>query len=266
MGYQLEDTTQVTLHGAASSDTTVTIASNNPAQLLLSKDGVSAGQASISLVIKAGFNRTPPFYVYALVNNGSATYTATVPGFGAANGTVNFAPSGFVLSGPFGLGADFSTTTGSPQSANGLEVQSYRLDSSGNINALEAVAGGLSVNLNITSSQPAIGTISGSPAVFSAGVSDVIAFFLEPLTDGTTLLSASASGFTTPAAGVFAESPCDPAARHSHLHQRWFQPTTGVAVLPWRAGSSGGSQSRSRRADRCCYRLPEPMPGALPSR
>jgi hypothetical protein len=201
VGYQLEDTTQVTLQGAATSNTTATITSNDPTKLLLSTDGVSAGQSSITLTIKAGFNRTPPFYVYALVNSGSATYTATVPGFGAANGTVNFAPSGFVLSGPFGLGADFSTTTGSPLSANGLEVQSYRLDSSGNINALEAVAGGLSVNVNITSSQPAIGTISGSPAVFSGGVSDVTAFF-QPLTDGTTLLSASASGFTTPAAGA----------------------------------------------------------------
>ena len=190
VGYQLEEATLVTLQGAATSNITVTITSNDPTKLLLSTDGVSAGQSSINLTIQSGFSRTPSFYVYGLVKSGSATYTANVPGFGSANGTVSFAPSGFVLVGPFGLGVDFSTTTGSPQSANAIDVQSYQLDSSGNLVTAQPVAGGLTVNVNITSSQPAFGTMSGSPAVFTGGVFDVGARF-QPLTDGTTLLSAS---------------------------------------------------------------------------
>ena len=199
VGFDLEETTSVSLQGTVTDITVVTITSNAPSQFLLSPDATSPGAATITVTIPAGFGKTPPFYVYGLASSGTATYTVTVPGFGSANGTVTLAKSGFVLSGPFGVGQDFSTTTLSPASANAIDVFSVQLDSTGNYAVLESVAGGLSISVNVGVNPTGIGSITTSPVTFTGGVNDVTTFF-QPLANGTTAITAGTpAGFTTPA-------------------------------------------------------------------
>src|SRR5262249_33617773 len=142
---------------------------------------------------------TQDFFVYGLVSSGSVSYTASASGLGSSDNTVTLQPSGFVLSGPLGIGADFLTTTGAANAD--LTIMSALLDPAGNFQAEQAVRGGLTVNVNVSSSNPSIGTITASPVTFSGGVGAAVTQF-DPATPGTTLLSlATPAGFSTPAQG-----------------------------------------------------------------
>jgi hypothetical protein len=197
VGYKLQTTGQVTLQGVAPSALTVTLVSNDPSKVLLSKTPNGAGTASITLNVPAGFSATPDFYIQGMASSGMATYTASAPGFGSANGAVTLTPSGFVLSGPFGLGANFFTTSGSANS--NINVFAARLDASGNYLESQTVAGGLSANVSVTSSAPAVGTITTSPVTITGGSNLAITQF-DPVSAGTTTLTATGpADFTTPA-------------------------------------------------------------------
>ena len=112
IGQNLQTDARVVLAGVApGGGLAVTVTSNDPSRLLLSTDPTAAGARSISLSVAGGGRATPTFYVQALGSSGNATYTASAPGFGNATQTVTLASSGFVISSPFGLGANFFTTT-----------------------------------------------------------------------------------------------------------------------------------------------------------
>ena len=199
VGQGLETLAQIRLQGATPSDLPVTISSNDPTKLLLSTDPTAAGQPSLNITIKAGFSGAQ-FYVYGLGNSGSVTYSATAAGYGSSNGTVTLAKAGFVLSGPFGQGQDFPTTTQSQPSS--LDVQTAVLDASGNPVASEALAGGTSVQVNVTSQNTSVGTITTSPVTIAPGSSDAVTEF-QPLTIGTTLVSAvGPAPFVVPSQGA----------------------------------------------------------------
>jgi hypothetical protein len=189
VGQNLEAQGVVKLQGAAPSNLIVTITSDDPTRLLLSTDPTAAGSASITRPINAGFSQTGAFFLYGLGNSGSVTYTATVPGFGTAQGTVTLGPSGFVLSGPQGLGVDFLTTTSSAPTF--IDVQSALLDASGNYLTSQPLAGGVSAQVNITSANQAVGTVM-SPVTMNGGNNDVTTQF-QPLGKGTTVISATAT-------------------------------------------------------------------------
>jgi hypothetical protein len=123
-------------------------------------------------------------------------YTAMAPGLGTDTGTVTLSPSAFVLSGPFGLGADFFTTSGAPKAD--LTVFSARLSSALNFAELQEVRGDLSVTVGISSSLPSVGTITVPQLVFAGGTSSAQTQF-DPVSIGTTLLSiAQPAGFSAP--------------------------------------------------------------------
>ena len=174
----------------------MTLTSNDPSKLLLSAtDPTAAGSASISSLIRAGGSSTPPFYVYGLGNSGTATYSASAGGF-TATGTVTLAKSGFVLVTPFGLGADFTATAGG--APTDVTVQTARLDASGNYVDTQALAGGLTASVTVTSSNLGVGTIVGSPAVITAGNNSANVQF-QGVTGGTTTLTAvTPAGYTPP--------------------------------------------------------------------
>jgi hypothetical protein len=196
VGQNLETPAVVRIQGAASSNLTVTISSNDPSKLLLSTSPTAAGSASITRVINAGFSQTGTFYLYGLGNTGTVTYTASASGFGSANGTVTLGKSGFVVSGPFGLGQDFPTTTGSGSTF--LDIQTALLDASGAFVTSQALAGGMTAQVNVTSSNTAVGTISTSPVTITGGTNDVTTQF-QPLSKGSTLISvAGAAPYVIP--------------------------------------------------------------------
>src|ERR1019366_10686477 len=83
VGQNLENFTTCSLSGAAQSDTTVTLTSNDPTKLLLSTDPTVAGSVVITRTIRAGGSSTAPFYVYGLGNSGTATFSASGGGLTA---------------------------------------------------------------------------------------------------------------------------------------------------------------------------------------
>jgi len=198
VGQNLQTDARVVLVGTApGGGLTVTVTSNDPSRLLLSTDPTAAGSQSIQLVVAGGGRQTPTFYVQALANSGTATYTASAPGFGSATQTVTFGPSGFVLASPFGLGANFFTTTGAANST--LTVFSALLDSSSNFVTTQSVRGGFSASVPVTSGNTAVGTITVSPVTVSGGSSNGITAF-HPVANGTSQITAGVpSGFATPA-------------------------------------------------------------------
>jgi len=197
VGQNLQTSAFVTLVGTApAGGLTVNVTSNDPSKLLLSTDPTAAGTQSIQLSVAGGGRQTPTFYVQALANSGSATYTASANGFGSATQTVNFGPSGFVLASPFGLGANFFTTTGAANST--LTVFSGLLDSSNNFVVAQSLRGGTTASVPVTSANTSVGTITVSPVTVSGGSSSSTTAF-HPIANGSSLLTAGVpSGFATP--------------------------------------------------------------------
>jgi hypothetical protein len=205
VGKGLETNTNVVLNGVATGGScssggglTVTISSNNASLLLLAASPTAAGQQSIQLCVNGGLNHTQDFYVYGLASSGTVTFTASAPGFGSANGTVTLTPSGFVVAGPFGLGApSFPTSTLQPPST--ITVYSAQLDGSLNYVGAQPVAGTASVGVTVTSGTTSVGTIT-TPTVNIAGGSFSATTQFQPLAAGTSVISVSVPfGFSSPA-------------------------------------------------------------------
>ena len=177
----------------------LTITSSDSSKVLFSSTASAVGLASITLNVQAGRNNTQDFFVQGLQNGGVVTYSAIAPGYGNATGSITLTPSGFVIFSPFGRGADFFTTTGAGNSD--LSIFASRLDSSGNFIETQAIRGGFTASVGVTSSVPGVGTITASPLTIT-GPENSAATQFDPSTAGVTLISVlQPSGFTTPAAG-----------------------------------------------------------------
>jgi hypothetical protein len=197
VGYNLENFTTCSLSGGAPADTTITISTNDASKLLLSTDPTVAGSPTITRLIRAGGMSTPSFYVYGLANSGTVGFSASGGGF-SANGTVTLAPSGFVLAGPFGVGQPFSAAAGGSQTD--VMVQTALLDGSNNYVGTQALAGGLTASVTVTSSNTAVGTITGSPGVITGSNNTATVEFQAASQLGTTILTAGTpAGYSTPA-------------------------------------------------------------------
>ena len=80
----------------------VTLTSNDPAKLLLSRTPDQVGSDCITIAIPAGGVGGASYFIQALAGSGEVTYTATAPGFRTRTGTVTLTPSGLVMGGPQG--------------------------------------------------------------------------------------------------------------------------------------------------------------------
>jgi hypothetical protein len=198
VGKSMEAPCNITLNGTAANLLNVTVTSNDPSKLLLSATPDGAGQASITVVVAPNHSISSTFYVYGLDSNGSPTYTATATGFGSTTGTVTLAPSGFIITGP-NLGYDFATNTQLPV---GVSVYSALLTPTGDFSAAQNVAGGLSINVNVTATDIApavgVGTLNPSQLTIAGGTGSAGTYF-QPAGAGTTQLAVvQPSGFTIP--------------------------------------------------------------------
>lgn len=197
VGKNLQTFMNVRLNSPAPSEgLSLTITSNDPARVLLSTTSSGVGLATITLNLQQGRTSTPDFYVQGLADSGSATYSVTASGYGSANGTVTLTPSGFVLFGPFGPGADFFTTNGAGNV--NLTVYAAMLDSNRNFVEQQQIRGGLTETVSLTSSDPAVGAIVNTPLTFLGGQTTAEAQF-DPLSGGiTTLALVSPSQYAAP--------------------------------------------------------------------
>jgi hypothetical protein len=136
--------------------------------------------------------------VFGLDSTGTATYSAAASGFGTATGSVTLAPSAFIISGP-NLGIDIATNTATQV---GVAVYSVLLSPTGDVLSTQNVAGGSSVNVNITATDIApavgVGTLTPSLLTIPAGSGTAISTF-QPLSPGSTTLAViQPTGFTVP--------------------------------------------------------------------
>jgi hypothetical protein len=184
----------------------ITISSSDTSKAVLSSTATAAGtSSSITIAVAGGSGLNgfgfPSFYVQGLQSSGSVTLTATAANWGSGTITVNLTPSGFVLIGPQGMGNDFGTYSNSGQTP--LTVQAMQLDPVTNApQVAQAVAGGLSEIVSVSSGSSSVGTIPNSPVTIHGGSASGSVSF-QPVGIGKSLLTVTPpAGFTTPLSGA----------------------------------------------------------------
>lgn len=171
----------------------ITLTSNDPGKLRLSKKPEIAGSSTIRLTVQDHSAVSPEFFVQAIGDGGTATYTATSPECESGIGTVTLAPSAIVIASASRIGHPLVTAAGTVPAK--INVYSAQLDSSGDVAAVQPVRGGLSAVVTVTSSDTAVGTVAASPLTIEGGLSTATTRFL-PASPGETTLAAGAPGFT----------------------------------------------------------------------
>lgn len=123
---------------------------------------------------------------------GSTTLTVSAPGYNDATIDVTVVPSGFIFSSI----NEINIAAGSSRS---VSVVTRRLDPvTLNFSEVQFVRGGLSVDVEITSSDEGVGTISTSPLTFTSNNVTLSTAFVAS-SPGVSILSVvTPAGFTTP--------------------------------------------------------------------
>jgi hypothetical protein len=195
VGQNLQTNFLVELPSAApTGGVNVTITTGDATKALVAGRSSDTGTSSIVLNIAAG-TQTVGAYVQGLAGSGTVTMTANAPGYISGTSTVTLGPSGFVLQGP-GSASSFTTIQGA---SSNLNVYPNLLDSSFNPVTSQQLRPGFTVTVNVTDSNNAAGTISGSPLVFSNATPSLTVAYLG-VSAGTSMLTAVVpAGFSAPA-------------------------------------------------------------------
>lgn len=187
IGNNLEAFTSVKLSEPAPAEgLQVTITSDDERQLLFAMAADQRGSKTLTLEVPPHQSQTPDFYIQALAGHGAATYTVSAPGCSAVKGTITIVRSAITLGGPSNS-SFFRTTTGHSRK---ITAQTALLDDSGKVVGSLPIAGGLTVKVDIRSSNPNVGSVSPSSLLFAGGASKQTAEF-NPVAAGDVVLSAS---------------------------------------------------------------------------
>jgi len=198
VGKNLEIAANVGIEGSTSGqELEIKLTSSDPKKLLLSTNPEKAGSPSITVTSRGSW-QSPEFYVQGLVDSGSATYTASAPGYASADATVTLAPSAFVIALKSRVGLPgFQTTTGA--SPTELNVFSVLLDQAHKYVSPQALAGGMTAKVKLTSSNASVGAAQDSELTMLGGYNRIVTAF-QPQAPGTATLALSVPpGFTAPA-------------------------------------------------------------------
>ena len=171
----------------------LTITSSDPTSVLLSNSRTALGSASISVPVNAGNTFTPAFYVQSLTDTGTVTITTTAPGYATDTSSITLSPSGFWLN-----AGDFTRDVFAPNT--NIQLRSSRLNPS-TLNRIQdqEVRGGISVNVDLTNSDPTVGTLTVNPVVFNGGTGIVANTAFDALSAGaTTIAVVQPTGFDEP--------------------------------------------------------------------
>ncbi len=166
VGQNLQTAASVVLSEAAPKEgVAVTVKSDDPRRVLLSKSEERAGSAEIVLQVPGRGIKSREFYVQGLVSDGAATYTATAPGYGSKAANVALTPSAILISGPSRLATAIATTP--RRWGTKIMVYSARIDPSGKFVEVQPVRGGFAAKFDVQSSSPSCGAVT--PASFTIG-------------------------------------------------------------------------------------------------
>jgi hypothetical protein len=180
---------------APSEGVQLTVTSDDPQKALLSQSSDKAGSPSITLMVKRGSLKTPEFFVQALADNGTATYSVSAPGMDQAKGKITLAPSTIALLGPRKQ-ASFKTTP--KGSAMRLTLVAASLDSSMKVLDEQQVAGGSSVTVRVDNSGPEVGSVGQSSLTIKGGESVAYTTFTPSGEGKSTLSLVLPDGFRAP--------------------------------------------------------------------
>src|SRR5258708_5372243 len=180
----------------------IALRSSDPAKLLFSKMPDQPGTSSFVVRVRPGFSQSQEFWVQGFGSPGTVSYSASAAGFGTESGMVTVSPSAVVIRGPWG-GPKFVTTTGSAPSR--ITLTWVRLASTLKVAEEQYIAAGISVRVDVISSNPDAATIVESPLEMKGGT-NMAATLLRPTGEGDTTLSVrvrlasgETSGFSVPA-------------------------------------------------------------------
>jgi parallel beta-helix repeat protein len=180
----------------------VTVTSLDPAKVVLSTDGATAGAASVTFEVGAGQTAIPQFYVQALAGTGTAQLRTSANGYTAVTSTVTLTPSGFSFAPGTG---DITTTSFSTNTL--MNVVPVRLNAADlKVAGAQAIRGGGSARVAIGSSDATVGVLVDSannqlPVSFvdfaNGDTNATVAF--DPIGGGTTTIGLTTpTGFSTP--------------------------------------------------------------------
>jgi hypothetical protein len=201
IGNNLLSTGGVNLGAAPPSNEVLTVTSSDPTHFLLSTDPTKVGSASLSLQLTAGSASVPTFYVEGQNYSGTgaitATLTASAAGYSDGIATLSLYPTGlsYLSSTPLST-TTFSAATALTVYAVVLNPGTLTYYTYGYTVGPQA-AGGLPVS--VTSSNPSVGTLGGSPATIPVGSSYTQVISFHPAAAGTTNLNIlTPTGYFTP--------------------------------------------------------------------
>ncbi|RBP53100.1 hypothetical protein [Arenicella xantha] len=159
-----------------------------PSVALISKDPLPQGSASLTFD-KVTSASVGTIYVQGLSVNGATQLRVSAPGYSDGTADVAVVPSGFQLTGSF--------SNMSVGDSRNLSVRSGRLFNNGAFSGVQAVRGGQSFAIDVTSSDASVGAIT-SPVMISNGESSGTAKFSAVAPGTTTIQVLQPVGFSPP--------------------------------------------------------------------
>ena len=198
VGLDLQTSISVTLGASPPSRLDVTLTSNNPAIATITTTPTITGGSTVTFTnvpVTLPGTTVGTFYVQGR-SLGTTTITVQAPGYNNATLNVTVNPSGFT----FQNGTNnFSTTTFSANTTLGI-VSALLDPTTHNYASNQPLRGGYpNVTVDVTSTNPSVGTIVNSPVVFTGGGASGQTVQFDPAAAGTTTLSlVPPAGFTTP--------------------------------------------------------------------
>ncbi len=195
VGDEMQQSVQVTLAVAPPNPVDVTIEVTSATAALVSTDGTMAGSASVTFE-NISTTSVGSIFVQGLDLNAATQIRVSAPGYNDGTADVEVVDSGFRLTGTFininvGASRDFL-------------IRAVRLNSNGTFGGNQAVRGGASFSIPVTSSLPGVGEVT-TPVVLSNGASGAATTF-SALSSGTTNIQITQPvGFTPPVGGTESE-------------------------------------------------------------
>jgi hypothetical protein len=198
VGKHLENQNVLLLSSRAPSgglQVTLSVAQSSIGLLQLAVNPTDAGSNTIVVTVPSSAN-SAIYYVYGLASSGTATYSASAPGYGSGTDTVILAPSGIVIFGPSGV----SLSGG----AQALTVFAYQLSTDGanTPQNAQSLAGQTSLTVTIGNSNPSAGTLPSSVNIAPGTGSSQITFTPASQPSSTTISVTQPTGYTTPGAST----------------------------------------------------------------
>ncbi|WNG56389.1 hypothetical protein F0U59_17670 [Archangium gephyra] len=178
---------------------TLTVSVADPTKALLSTSPTAVGTGSLTFTLAAGATRTPDFYVQALAGSGTVQYTATASGYNSKTATLTFVPSGVVLRTCANCSdSSFSTTTFATNTSLSAVLAKLNPTTLNYDGYQELRPGAAPVVVEVTSSNPDVGTVTVSPLTIGTNQATASTAFDPANAGSTTLTISTPAGFSTP--------------------------------------------------------------------